>query len=130
MPNDQPVSPSWIIGAAVVNAFYSPNRNQIGTFTPRRLPHPSSAEGGLAVSTPHPSSWGHPQPALGSAKEATLPPAGTCPPACDQGGRVSGEAAETPSLKAAWKGGDTLASVRALHTPALPRFEPQLSSVK
>lgn len=23
----------WIIGAAVVNAFYSPNRNQIGRFT-------------------------------------------------------------------------------------------------
>lgn len=30
--NDAPVFHSWIIGAAVVNAFYSPNRNQIGTF--------------------------------------------------------------------------------------------------
>ena len=30
--NDAPVFYSWIIGAAVVNAFYSPNRNQIGTF--------------------------------------------------------------------------------------------------
>lgn len=30
---DLPVHHSWIIGAAVVNAFYSPNRNQIGTFT-------------------------------------------------------------------------------------------------
>jgi len=30
--NDAPVFHSWIIGAAVVNAFYSPNRNQIGKF--------------------------------------------------------------------------------------------------
>lgn len=29
-PNDQYIHHSWIIGAAVVNAFYSPNRNQIG----------------------------------------------------------------------------------------------------
>lgn len=29
-PNDQCIYHSWIIGAAVVNAFYSPNRNQIG----------------------------------------------------------------------------------------------------
>lgn len=28
--NDQCIYHSWIIGAAVVNAFYSPNRNQIG----------------------------------------------------------------------------------------------------
>lgn len=32
--NDQLSYPSWIIGAAVVNAFYSPNRNQIGMSTP------------------------------------------------------------------------------------------------
>lgn len=30
IPNDQSLCHSWIIGAAVVNAFYSPNRNQIG----------------------------------------------------------------------------------------------------
>lgn len=35
-----PVRHSWIIGAAVVNAFYSPNRNQIGTFMPSDRPQP------------------------------------------------------------------------------------------
>lgn len=35
------VSPhSWIIGAAVVNAFYSPNRNQIGKLAPSLPPAP------------------------------------------------------------------------------------------
>lgn len=34
--SDRLTSPSWIIGAAVVNAFYSPNRNQIGTPRPHR----------------------------------------------------------------------------------------------
>lgn len=33
-PRDRLVYHSWIIGAAVVNAFYSPNRNQIGKFLP------------------------------------------------------------------------------------------------
>lgn len=43
-PNDQCIYHSWIIGAAVVNAFYSPNRNQIGKptlplqFSPSPLP--------------------------------------------------------------------------------------------
>ena len=32
--NDPLAYYSWIIGPAVVNAFYSPNRNQIGMFTP------------------------------------------------------------------------------------------------
>ncbi|KAK2105686.1 Membrane metallo-endopeptidase-like 1 [Saguinus oedipus] len=33
-PRDRLINHSWIIGAAVVNAFYSPNRNQIGPLVP------------------------------------------------------------------------------------------------
>lgn len=58
-PSDQSVHHSWIIGAAVVNAFYSPNRNQIG------MPIPSYSQIPLAPEcSPQPPSMGtpaHPQ---------------------------------------------------------------------
>lgn len=47
-PSDPCVYHSWIIGAAVVNAFYSPNRNQIGRLTPQPLP---------ASQLPPPNPW-------------------------------------------------------------------------
>ena len=66
-PRDRLVYHSWIIGAAVVNAFYSPNRNQIGKFLPLpACPGPLVPElkGWLAVPCP------------------SLPPGGT--PACSR----------------------------------------------
>lgn len=70
-PGDRPVHHSWIIGAAVVNAFYSPNRNQIGTFTP-------------SVTDPSPSRSPHPfllggTSSLCSEGEYLSPPVGTPP---------------------------------------------------
>lgn len=71
-PGDQPVHHSWIIGAAVVNAFYSPNRNQIGMFTHSVTdPSPSSA-----TSSPHPFLLGGTS-SLRSEGENLSPPVGT-----------------------------------------------------
>lgn len=78
-PSEWLVYHSWIIGAAVVNAFYSPNRNQIGMFTPPRPPQPLQCQRRVGKERPpSPSSWA---PVLCSEGEwvPPLPPVGTSP---------------------------------------------------
>lgn len=69
VPGDPLVYHSWIIGAAVVNAFYSPNRNQIGTVTPS----PPVPKLSLQWAVPAPPPGGTP---------SLFPPVGTSPRLC------------------------------------------------